>query len=1051
MRTEIIEPTKNIALRASAGSGKTFALSLRVVNLLLNGVQPERILCITFTNKATNEMYERIISLLRYLAFEMGPSNVRDEARYLLAAMRGDDAGDDGRNAFSRDEITALREKAGRVYRQVVHGVSRLRISTIDSFLNSILRLFPFEAGVTPDFRILTPRVHDRLTLDAFEHFVKSFESDDRLRKLASDLIRKSGKAVSSAATFLRGYFDRLIEMRIGVERLAGRILPCAGDGDCIESISDDLGKLEDLEGKIMAAARAFAGELRDSCPGISKRGAGHLDRYAASGVADLVKLKSLLRDSYEEYSDFRKCSGNRKAEQLFRTIKKDLSLFISLKNRVYRDAILYLFSLFVDGLDEVRRNERGLSFSDVTNTCYRLLVDGGMIEHSPDYFYFRLDSRIDHLLIDEFQDTNFIQWLILRPFVDELTSGIGQRDAQGSFFYVGDPKQSIYRFRGGESRLFDVVLRQYSGRIAAESLNTNYRSARNIVGFVNSVFTRISEGYGFEYTIQEAKKEAEGCVEVVFFEKEGRNGQDDRKKEKTLEWIRELTGKGYREEDIAVLCGKNAQCEEYALFLKDNGVRAVTEGSMSILHSDAVAAVTDLLRYFHNPRQTLYLLNFLFSVPGLLAGPGLAALLSSGGRGGLPGGIAERLDRIAARVSLLPVGNVIRMIIDEFDLAPRFGYDPNLALLLDMAAGPDLDDAVSLAGFLRFVDEELQDVRASRTEAVHAVKVLTIHKSKGLEFPFVIVPEIETVMSVSANDTPLIFTYDEDLSLKGLYMNENRETIAFHPELERAVEEERALVVRDRLNQLYVALTRAMEGLFVTALVKPEDRRRESDSIKLSDVLFEALDGRDYRAGEIPARPVPRAEKEPPQARPRLNNVLDALAARKGTSTPVEERDEEYETLSIENYRARRFGAAFHFAMEVTASFDAAAVDDAMTRVRQMYGAELEEAELDSIRARMERLLSDELFLSLTSGARIEREVTFIRDGRSYVADFVAEGRDEVTVIDFKTQYEDDLIERYERQVKRYCALAREVYGRPCRGYICFVLEDEIRFAEVG
>ena len=481
MRTEIIDPRRNIALKASAGSGKTFALSLRVVNLLLNGAEPERILCLTFTNKATNEMCRRIISIVRYLAFELSPANLKDEAKYLLLSQRGEqDARDVSACSFSDDEVSDLRKRSGAIYRHAVRNISNLRVSTIDSFLNSILRLFPFEAGIMPDFGVLTPRMNDLVYFDAFERFVRKLDDDPLLRRMISDLIRKSYKAVNSPDTFLRGHFDRLLEMRIGAERVIVNTLACLredGDVRCVEDISDRLDRASNLDVEIRKDARAFAKTLRENCTDISGRGLGELKKYETSDAASLAGLTSIGKERYDEYSFFRKCGGDKKAHALFDKIKKELPLFIHLKNDVYRDAVLYLFHLFIKELDEVKKRKNGLTFSDVTNTCYRLLVDGGLIGQSPEYFYFRLDSRIDHLLIDEFQDTNFIQWLILKPFVDELTAGIGQRDSQGSFFYVGDPKQSIYRFRGGESRLFDAVLSQYSGRIIPEFLDSNFRS----------------------------------------------------------------------------------------------------------------------------------------------------------------------------------------------------------------------------------------------------------------------------------------------------------------------------------------------------------------------------------------------------------------------------------------------------------------------------------------------------------------------------------------------------------------------------------------------
>ncbi|MGE5893622.1 MAG: UvrD-helicase domain-containing protein [bacterium] len=1058
MRTaEIIDPGRNVALKASAGSGKTFALSLRVINLLLHGVHPENILCITFTNKATNEMYQRVISLLRSLAFELSPGNISNEAKYLLLAERGEETLRElSAYSFSDDEVIRLRERSRAIYDQVVRSLSRLRISTIDSFLNTILRLFPFEAGVRPDFRILTPEIHDRLYQDAFDHFIRSLDDDPKLRHVMAELIKLSYQAVNSPATFLAPYFSRLLEMRIGAERIIRAKLACVeeGEGDrCISDITTDLKRIGDLDISIRKEARSFAGELKTQCPDLSTPGRNELKRYETSDAGGIAGLTSITKDAYDEYTYFRRCCHDRRAQGIFEKIKKDLPLFVTHRNRSYRDAILYLFSLFASALDRLKRSGNGLSFPDVTNTCYRFLVDHGMLHQDADYFYFRLDSRIEHLLIDEFQDTNFVQWLILKPFVDELTAGVGQHDRQGSFFYVGDPKQSIYRFRGGESRLFDNVLDQYQGKILSETLSSNYRSSRQVVEFVNTLFSGIAERYPFDYEPQEGKRgESEGCVEVVFFSRDDAKQDPDMKKKQVLAWMRRLLGSGTGPGAVAILCSDNRECETYAESLAVEGIPAVTEGSLSFLSSPGVGAVLEMLRYLNDPSQSVYLLNFLFSVPGLLSEQKKLALLSLNRDHALPEDTRGKIERILNRVNLLPVAHVIRMIVDEFGLFSSFGRDPNMILLMDRASSPELEDPVSLGVFLEFVEMTLRDVKAVQAESVNAVKVLTIHKAKGLEFPFVIVPELEIDISVNANNTRLIFSYDANLLVDDICLNENEKMLRFHEELSRAVEREQALVLRDRLNQLYVALTRAGEGLFVAAVAGDQECRRER-ILKLSNILAEVLGEQGYRSGSLPAAgPEPRPEiTAHERQRAGLDDVLAFIEKKKQKPSPAEEKEEILETRSFENFRARRLGVAFHAAVQTMNSFDRKAADEALGWMKESFGAELSSQELESIRSRLRLLVDNPRFLMMTEGVERNHEITFLQGRKVSVPDLLLIGKDEIKIIDFKTSYENELLERYRRQVLGYCALASRIFRLPCKGYLCFVLEDNIRYQEVS
>ncbi|UCG77446.1 MAG: UvrD-helicase domain-containing protein [Nitrospirota bacterium] len=1045
MRTDIIQPDNNIALRASAGSGKTYALSLRVINLLLRGVDPERILCITFTNKATNEMFQRIITVLKYLAFELSRSNLRDEARYILSARRSRGTGQELNADFSDDEITDLCQRSRNVYERVIRNLSGLRISTIDSFFNSILRLFPFEAGIMPDFEVLTDSKERKITFDAFEEYVRSMEGDIRLRKVVGDVITKSGKAINSPGTFFYPYFEKLLEMRIGVERLQEKLKVGLDD------MQAEINNIGDIDISIRIEAKALAKRLRESCKDISRQGAGQIRKLEISDASDIASLKSISKDNYRDYQYFKKCNEDERATKLFKKIKKDLPFYLQARNDAYRRAILFLFHKFALYLDSAKKRANGLSFSDVVNKSYQLLVDNGMIEQESDYFYFRLDSSIDHLLIDEFQDTNFIQWLILKPFVDELTAGMGQREEPGSFFYVGDPKQSIYRFRGGESRLFDSVLKYYQGKIEQRALNRNYRSATSIVELVNRVFLSVSMEQDFDYEEQEAVREEEGFVQVSFINDDDFDNSGLEKYNRTLGSVRILLDKGFREEDITILCNTNRQCEEYAEFLLENKIKAVTEGSMTILHSEGVGAIIDILRYLSDPGQIIYILDFLFAVPGLLSEKERTSLIAGDKDTVIPGKINEKIKRIRSRIGLLPVVAIIRLIVDEFHLFPRFNNDPNILLLIDMALSSEMDENLSITRFLDFVREELEDIKASRTEAIHAVKVLTIHKAKGLEFPAVIVPELEIGLSVSAMETPLIFEYGDDLSVNNIFINERKELLDFNPGLLKAAEAERSMVLRDRLNQLYVALTRAQECLFVYVVVKPKDKAGDSAKKKLSDILYEAIGLEDHVRGMIPLRAKRQGATTGIKAKRRMmDETVDFIMSVKKGPEKSDTEEEERSGLSYENFRARRFGIAFHYAMESMRSYNKGSIADSIRRVKQRFGPELSEHDISSIETRISLLLDNDQFMDLMKGARTLRELTYLEEGKTWIADMVVIRSDNIVIVDFKTGFESDLIKKYEGQVKRYCELAAGESGLSAEGYICFALDDKIDIRKV-
>lgn len=1043
-----IDPRLSVAVKASAGSGKTFTLSLRYVNLLLQGVDPGQILCITFTNKATNEMYRRILSLLKYLALELRPSSVSDEARCLLAFRGGRQellAGKERADPEWSKLVGELRENAARVYAEVARDLTKVRVSTIDSFFNGILRLFPFESGVMPDFRVITEREREMTYREAFQDFIADLERDGELRSLLSTVMFMSGKAVYSPSVFLYPHFQKLFEMRVSAERVIHDRIPWIRAGDvrgCVDHVTSDLDRLRKSEKEVRKRAGEFAEMLIRGCPVMSDRGVAQLSRYRESNPAELAGLTSIVKDAYDQYQYFKKCGHDEEIQKLFVALRDELSRYLQLRNLAYKETVLLLFSRFTAYLDVRKAERNGLAFSDVTDACYRLLVDNKVLERAADYFYFRLDGRIDHLLIDEFQDTNLIQWLILKPLVDELTSGIGQNDRRGSFFYVGDPKQSIYRFRGGESRLFDRVLEEYREKVIPVSLQENFRSSRAVVEFVNHLFRRIGERFPFEYEIQRCRNtEEEGYVDVRVLQN---TAMPEDKKQAVREWVRSIGTHGHDLGDVAVLCSDNKQCEEYAEFLSEKGIPAITEGSMSVLHSPGVDALLEILRYLRDRSEMFHLMNFIFSVPGLLSLSEMRRVVT---RGTIPGWVNDRLDRIAHQLGLVPVVNVVRMLVDEFELFSRFDGDANILLLMDLAGGLDSENTLSVNGFLEYADRTFPDVRAEQLESVHAVRVLTVHKSKGLEFPFVLVPELGIDISVGVNNAPVIAEYAEDLSVSDLHFNETKEVVRFQPQLRDAVQREEELVLRDRLNQLYVALTRAKRCLFSIIVPSGEGARR---AVKLSDILCDILGGEGYRAGVLPDAPARHEHLKEHMAPPRLGEVLDSIGTHRLKIVPVRRDEEPEDIISFESLRARKLGSAFHRAVQAMRNFDAMSARKATQRVRERRGGDVTADEFATIERRLIALSSDEFLLHLVRGSKVFSELVLLGESGALIPDMVVVGDSGVTVIDFKTRLDEDRSKRYERQVLSYRDAIERVFRRPTKGYLCFALEDGIIYREV-
>lgn len=1076
---DILSPDKSIALKASAGSGKTFNLSLRVVNLLLSGVEPDRILCLTFTNKATNEMYERIIKTLTYLVHELpeesgqGSLQAPKEEALMLAEywmLRG--AGKD-----RADVLRYLSKKAESVYEKTVREFSRLRVSTIDSFFNSVLRLFPFEAGVLPDFRIITESEEDGIYRSAYDEFIAGIHSDDSMKQLLTNLVLLSGSAELSPFRILDGYFREMLSIRTEIE---GREQEVGSQESGVRSRESEVrGLLEEfdvlrgLEKKVKEEAASLAGRMRRVYPDLGKRAISELKKYEESHIKTLPALTSLAKEQYTDYRPFSSLEYLPEIQDAFDLLKEEMRDYFRYKNRIFQRITLYLFLRFLQYPDRTKQKLNALSFNDVTRICYNLLIGNALIDENPDYFYFRLDSRIEHLLIDEFQDTSIIQWKILKPVADELTSGMGQKERAGSFFYVGDPKQSIYRFRGGESRLFDAVLSHYPEKLKARSLRRNFRSGRVIVDFVNMVFSDIASHYEYDYQEQESTLEREGYVDVRFITR-GKGADSaitcftELKMQTVLSFVETLINRGVLPGDIAILCQKNRTCEEYAGFLRDRGYDVLTESSEGLLEQPSVRAVMNLLKWLADPRQAVYLFGFLFTVEGLLNEEGIRRFFhkSSPSRGNLSAispALSEKLSRLQSLSGLIPAYRLVERIIEEFDLYRAFNYDPNLLYLAGMATSEEISDPLGVEDLIVFMNSR-SSTKALIPSGVSekSVRLMTIHKAKGLEFPYVILPELDIRMTFDARKTPIIIDHNEDMTVKGLYLSENKDIAALVSELNDVRVREEARIRTDRLNYLYVALTRARNGLMVVA----EKSEISSDTRQLSDILCRVLQtgGQDavsiYQAGSLPDKEkclaVTAADRPASLTESvsfsglavSLKDLLQGGSSRIESPSPDDEGDVE----NPAEYRDRLFGEAFHYAVEMLGDFSADSIPEAVDRVRQRY-VSLDEGAIKSIERRLSSLVDNRGFLDLVHGQTRLTEVPFARSGSLYRVDLLVFDGEIIRVMDFKTGHDTSLPEGYIKQVNNYMQIVRECFKEGVsnvEGYLVFAGEDTVGLQEV-
>ena len=702
-----------LAYSASAGSGKTFALSVRYISLLFMGESPSSILAATFTNKAAAEMRQRVVDSLR------GLSDKKNEAFTDAICVE---------TGWSRDELLA---KQPEVLAKFL--ASSSYIVTLDSFFSSILRSASLELGLEPDF-VTKEQGEDELE----KHFLDEVQAEGLLSslvKLAMDIEDKRfGKIFDLMQNFYK--VDPLLPKQ--------------------EELSLSLEKQEEtcesLRLKMIKALSDAGAATR--C----------MKQFDTKSTKELFAKGLFEKETLDEHSWFKKVA-NDEIEGLYALLKQDLTLWAKAKESIVLHNLFNIYDYYRNANITNAKTSGVLSFDDLTYFTYRLLHES----ISKEFLYFKIDAKFKHILLDEFQDTSTLQFLLLKPLIDEIFAGHGQSDFK-SFFYVGDTKQSLYRFRGGVEELFDKVAENYGVNI--EQMDTNYRSSKNVVEQVNRWFEPIMEGY----VPQKSKVEAsEGYVEVL----ESEELMDD-----AVKRAKRLLELGVNVDEIAFLVNTNKEGQLLQEACQHEGIHTLLKTSSSLKNMPKIAALVAMVSY-------------LFYGEKIDA----QALLLKVGRS------LDEIDTSWFSAFMSPL-QVVDRLVREFGY---FDNDLNILKLLEFAS--------SFSDIPTFIEEFETSSISVASNTVHGAKIMTIHGSKGLEFEYVIL--LDKLTRPNSDKAALIYHYNDDLYIdKILYRTKGREN--FDDEYASIMDERKASALKDRKNVLYVALTRAVKGLMV--IKKPKD-----------------------------------------------------------------------------------------------------------------------------------------------------------------------------------------------------------------------------------
>jgi len=900
----------NLCYEASAGSGKTFMLVVRYLSLLFSGADPSKILALTFTNKAASEMSERVVETLEQL-------ESRGELDEIVKVTE-----------LSKEEILGMRAKVLASFLN-----ANTKIMTIDSFFTQILRKFSLYASLMPDFSTFSSQ-HELKLLSRFLKEVSVAGKRDTLISLSLS----SKKRITDLFVLLDEFYTKKEELSsLKFQRVDSR---------------------ED-EAEAMLALRGLQA-IVSNCKGAS---ASLIKAVEAQTFEELMAKSWVVKESLE-YWVFKKCF-TLEMNSYLHTIQNAILMHHRAKESNFFFALSELVDIYKKSKKALYMDDSELSFNDVTSLVYEILH---LIDDS-EFLYFRLDASIEHMLLDEFQDTSVLQYEILKPLIREITSGEGIF-SEGSFFFVGDVKQSIYRFRGGVSALFGEVAKQNATQV--DKLLTNYRSQKEVVSFVNSVFIEKIK----DYTPQLVRPEANGgYVQII---------KSDELLEETIEQVKKLISLGADLNEIAILCATNGDGEEIKLALEKEDIEVVTETTTKLINQKSVKAVLEYLKYLYF-KENIYRYNF-FALIGREIEP------------------IEAVD-----FNRLKLTDIVKKAIEKYRL---FSDDFHLIRFLDTLS--QYGDVEAL-----LFEYERLDTAAAASD-ISGVRVLTVHKSKGLEYEHVIV--MDRIKGAPPSRDSIIYEYD-GIHLQNIYLRtKNRDAI--DPAYKNALEKEQALVREDSLNALYVAFTRARDNLFIIA----KSEKSDFDLVELEVGSF----------GELVC-----AKKESKQ-----DKAFEELKYKElyyGTQSDILSLEKEM----AEELQALNFGTAMHYTLEMLGSFKEDSIPNAKDMMLNKYGFLLEENEIEDIVERASLLVENQAFLELVQGECYREKALRFKNSLRYIDLLVKHESGVWNVIDYKSSmsYSDEHV----KQVRSYVSAIKKITGEDVEGYLCYLLKDEIKIHKVS
>jgi ATP-dependent helicase/nuclease subunit A len=1076
---------------ASAGSGKTYTLALEYIKLLLattDAAYYRKILAVTFTNDAANEMKSRVLEFLEHIGSQNNKGQLLT-SQILIQQKELNPA------------ILALR--AQQAYQHIIHNYADFSIQTIDSFVNRIIAAFAYPLGLSGSFEVV-------------------LDSQDLLIPAAESLLNSVGAALNPILT------QNLIDFQI--EK--------ATTGKSWNSIQTDLVKFSEklFSDKNIDPIAKIASIGEQSFINIRKKINTHIadneritinklkeiielcenaglspDDFASksSGLLGTLKKKINKNKLWEPFSesfmgfanaekplytkatakDYEKAQKNQTIEDLSPELLSMVQNFATWHQNSLQSNLLYaniaqklthlsLLKNIKNALENIKQNEGKIHISEFNQLVFNEIIDSPV-----PYIYERIGVRYQHIMIDEFQDTSNIQFQNFLALIDNCLA------TNGSCMLVGDPKQGIYGFRGGDYRqltflsnkkykqiteTFDYqyvtqqLLENISKNIAQHNLHTNYRSAAQIVAFNNDLFDflRLHPSIKSQVPIFDAvyttdllqnlpnTQQSFGHVSIEFLEKNNEteetdtdeNSPPDEFLQKLEQIIQNCQSQGYQYGQIAILCRYNKEAKLVAKHLSDKGLPVVSAQSVLLSFSGMVQLIEAFLELYWQPNinhkfnciSLIY--KYLLQKPLPNTIPASSEILADAS----PEYFYQYLETLGFQTEPLKQKNTsvydqCQAVISALDL---FSYNQHDYIFgfLDFVLKFELSNGNNLALFMEEWKQR-KDKLSIVTDSPNAIVVNSIHKAKGLQYPVVILAfahwqlglrytESLWINTEQLSDNELITDSSTNTTLNPALINYSSK-LTNHDLGNQLKDAENAAFI-EAVNMLYVATTRAEQQLFILAKQTKVKADMDKKMNNISELLVLYLSEKYNYTASQSQYILHQGQYSSTTAKPATQSLGIAINRNIGRLTPVFKTNTSYQSHEINQ------GNMVHKVLsEIRYTTDLEAVAN-----KYNLWAALEQNQNSLLHIIQNILKHPQLSAYFEPNTVAKNELEFISNGAEYRADRVVFYPESTIVIDYKTGNKEA---GHQKQIENYTQILQNIgYPKP-RGILVYLPHCEV------